>query len=868
MIKLESPRRFDLYRTRGLEALRGRMDERTRIESSLYFHSLNRNKLGLALDLKQARGVEVLTALAARSDLLVENFTIGTMDRLGLGEEALWAANPRLCQLSMSGPGKGSAVEALRAYGLVLSALAGAETAIRDGDEFMGSPTFSLSDPNAAAFATVAALAGVLAARETGRGRAIDLSQIEAAAALAGSPSRSEGRGSIMVRADDGRDIALDLPREAEWRDLDGRPAARIEAVARARHGASAEVLALEATDTAPVFADCAGWIASSHPYTGKEMLVAAPWRTGGRRAGLRKTAPILGERDDYVLRRILAFDDDECRQLSADGVVGLGGPTVEETKAMIDILGHTPVAATLRDLIVLRAAHGDKPFLICRDEVLGYADADRLSNRTANRLSQYGIAKGDVVATLMYNYVEQALIWFACAKLGAIYASLNVSLAKDDLAYSLNDTGAKLLVVDEELAPALNAATPALDHGPRVFVKGDVASVEGGGAVPVEDLLEGAKTLPQADVQPTDPVAIVYTGGSTSMPKGVLVSHLYYIVAALRYGEIAEASEDDVHFANSHFFHIGGQQFAITSPLYWGMTGVMEKWFSASNYWKTARKHGATMIDPLGTMMAVLLRQPESELDRRHKVRVGVGIAAGQVRRDLRDLFEARFGTPMLEVYSMTEMGVLICSERPHDRKLGTCGRPHGWADIIAVDADDNSLPVNTTGQLLVRPKVPNTSMMRYINKPEETIAAWRNFWYHSGDLGYLDEEGYVHFVGREAHWIRRRGENVSAFEVEKAISAHPGVVDRAVVGVPSDVGEEDIKAYVHAVDPEAPPPPEELVAWCKERIAFFKVPRYVAIVEAFPRTMTKNEIARHELREWGIGRAWDSTVRDWIEG
>ena len=334
VIKLESPRRFDLYRTRGLEALRGRMDERTRIESSLYFHSLNRNKLGLALDLKQARGVEVLTALAARSDLLVENFTVGTMDRLGLGAEALWAANPRLCQLSMSGPGKGSAVEALRAYGLVLSALAGAETAIRDGDEFMGSPTFSLSDPNAAAFATVAALAGVLAARETGRGRAIDLSQIEAAAALAGSPSRSEGRGSIMVRADDGRDIALDLPREAEWRDLDGRPAARIEAVARARHGASAEVLALEATDTAPVFADCAGWIASSHPYTGEEMLVAAPWRTGGRRAGLRKTAPILGEGDDYVLRRILAFDDDECRQLSADGVVGLGGPTVEETKA------------------------------------------------------------------------------------------------------------------------------------------------------------------------------------------------------------------------------------------------------------------------------------------------------------------------------------------------------------------------------------------------------------------------------------------------------------------------------------------------------------------------------------------------------
>ena len=534
----------------------------------------------------------------------------------------------------------------------------------------------------------------------------------------------------------------------------------------------------------------------------------------------------------------------------------------------MIDILGHEPVATTLRELIVMRAEKGDKPFLICRDEVLTYADADRLSNRMANRLAdEYGIAKGDVVATFMYNCVEQAVIWFACAKLGAIYASLNVSLVKDDLAYSLNDTGAKLLVVDEELASALNAARGMLELSPRIFVKGDLAAVESGCALAVEDLLEGGESLPAVDVQPTDPMAIVYTGGSTSMPKGVLVSHLYYIAAAIRYGEIAEAREEDVHFANSHFFHIGGQQFAITSPLYWGMTGVMEKWFSASNYWNTVRKHGATVIDPLGTMMAVLLRQPASERDREHKVRVGVGIAAGQVRRDLRDEFEARYGTPMLEVYSMTEMGVLICSERVHDRKLGTCGRPHGWAEIIAVDDDDNPLPPNTTGQLLVRPKVPNTSMMRYINKPEETIVAWRNFWYHSGDLGYLDEDGYVHFVGREAHWIRRRGENVSAFEVEKAITSHPGIIDCAVVGVPSDVGEEDIKAYIHAADPTDPPAPADIVAWCKERIAYFKVPRYVGFVEAFPRTMTKNEIARHELREWGVGRAWDSSVTDWID-
>ena len=156
---------------------------------------------------------------------------------------------------------------------------------------------------------------------------------------------------------------------------------------------------------------------------------------------------------------------------------------------------------------------------------------------------------------------------------------------------------------------------------------------------------------------------------------------------------------------------------------------------------------------------------------------------------------------------------------------------------------------------------------MIEYVNKPKETLAAWKNLWYHSGDLGYLDEDGYVYFVGREAHWIRRRGENVSAFEVEKALTEHPAITDCAVVGVPSDVGDEDIKAYIQITEGAERPSPLELTNWCKEKIAYFKTPRYIEFVHSFPRTMTKNEIARHELRELGIGIAWDATIDDWIE-
>ena len=253
VVKVEAPHRFDLYRTRGLEHRRGEMEETVRLESSLYFHSLNRNKTGAAIDLKTSAGHARLLDLVSGADLLIENFTVGTMERLGLGREVLAAANPSLVTLSMSGPGRGSAVEGLRSYGLVLSALGGAEALIRDGNgEFLGSPTFSISDPNAASFGTLAALSALVARDNDGVGRAIDLSQIEAAATLAATPTVGPDREP------------------------------------------TAEMVELEDTDASPVFADCPGWIEGEHPVTGSERLVAAPWRVDGARPAFRKPAPLL----------------------------------------------------------------------------------------------------------------------------------------------------------------------------------------------------------------------------------------------------------------------------------------------------------------------------------------------------------------------------------------------------------------------------------------------------------------------------------------------------------------------------------------------------------------------------------------------
>ncbi len=325
VIKVESSKRFDLYRTRGLEHLRGKMHEQTRLESSIYFHSLNRNKLGLSLDLKNSAGLSAMRELIGCSDLLLDNFTVGTIDRLGLGPHVLAEINPSIVQLSMSGPGRGSSVENLRSYGLVLSALGGTEITIRDDiGNFIGSPTFSISDPNAAVFGTIAALAGALCAQTKGLGCSIDLSQIEAAATLTGTPTIIPDRHEIILRTSDSVFVAVSIPICEYDRNKITRKV--LEKLTREElfekcielGGEAADLIELDDSDKSSLFSKCPSWIAACHPYTGDEMLVAAPWRINGRRPTLRKPAPLIGESNDYILRTILKLDEEEIASIKS----------------------------------------------------------------------------------------------------------------------------------------------------------------------------------------------------------------------------------------------------------------------------------------------------------------------------------------------------------------------------------------------------------------------------------------------------------------------------------------------------------------------------------------------------------------------
>lgn len=324
VIKCEWYKRFDPYRTRGVERLRGAIPEKRRRESSHSFHSLNRNKVGLAVDLKDEDGLAIVKDLLRESDLLIENFTVGTLGRLGLGADVLREINPKLVTVSLSGFGPGSRLEQMRAYGLVLSALGGAEAGITDDTgEFLGSPTFVMSDPNAALFGLFAAIAGIVRARREGAGGMFLCSQLEAIMSLMRTGRSDDDLQTweeLTVEATDGVHVAVAIPASSLARVTPADVRERATGLGShdlirelsAEGVAAAPVLDVTETGDADVFADVEVRLLALHPVTGPEYLVAAPWRINGQRPPLRKVAPILGEGDEYVLGSILGCSDDE----------------------------------------------------------------------------------------------------------------------------------------------------------------------------------------------------------------------------------------------------------------------------------------------------------------------------------------------------------------------------------------------------------------------------------------------------------------------------------------------------------------------------------------------------------------------------
>ncbi len=507
----------------------------------------------------------------------------------------------------------------------------------------------------------------------------------------------------------------------------------------------------------------------------------------------------------------------------------------------------------TLGELVRGKARkNGDRTAFRFADREISYAVLDRETDRIANGIAAAGIGVGDRVATLLFNTPEFPLVWFGVAKRGAILVPLNTGLKGEILRYELADSSPSGLVIDRRLWDAYAPFRDAL-HIAHEWV---VSTGEGGAplperAQPLSALASDTEIVPSPTVRPSDPAEIMYTSGTTGPPKGAIIPHQKLITTPYEIGLRSRLRPDSVLYSGLPLFHCNAQEMTALNALLNDLTAAFDERFHASTYWETAAKFGATHISLLIAMINVLFKQPAKPTDRMHSVRTA--LTAGTTRAVWPD-FERRFGLTIIELYGMTECGCTTTMNPPEAIRVGSIGTPLGFVEADVVDDEDRPLPPNTRGELVVRPKTPYTMFSGYLNKPDKTVEAWRNLWFHTGDYVTRDEEGYYYFIDRKKDVIRRRGENLAPYDVESVLNRHPAVFESVVVGVPSELGEEDVKAFVQ-LQPGAHPPPKELFEFCAANLPFFMVPKYIEFLDEIPKTA--NQKAQRFLLKGRRGEA-----------
>ena len=477
---------------------------------------------------------------------------------------------------------------------------------------------------------------------------------------------------------------------------------------------------------------------------------------------------------------------------------------------------------------------NGDRVALRFRDRVVTYRELDERSDAVAGGLARRGVERGDRVAALLYNCPEFVDLWFGTAKLGAVLVPLNTALKGELLRYELHDAGPRGLVLDSRLREVYDPVRGdlAIPWEVTVDVPGEPAPDTPGPSW--ADLLSAEPPPTVRPPEAGEPAAILYTSGTTGPPKGAVIPHEKYLTTPREIGLRSRLAADSVLFTGLPLFHCNAQEMTTLTALLNDLTAAYEERFHASTYWETAQRMGATHVSLLISMINVLFKQPPKASDRTHSVTVA--LTAGTTK-EVWPEFERRFGVTVIELYGMTECGCTTLMNPPDAIRVGSIGTPLGFVEAEVVDDQDRPVPSGTRGELVVRPRSPHTMFLRYHQKPEQTVESWRNLWFHTGDYVTRDADGYYYFVDRKKDVIRRRGENLAPYDVETVLNRHPAVFESVVVGVPSPLGEEDVKAFVQcrpgtSVDARA------LFEFCIQHLPFFMVPRYIEFVDEIPKT------------------------------
>jgi carnitine-CoA ligase len=495
---------------------------------------------------------------------------------------------------------------------------------------------------------------------------------------------------------------------------------------------------------------------------------------------------------------------------------------------------------------------YGQRRLVSIGGTMLTYVQASGAAAGYAATLAAAGIKPGDRVAIMCGNRAELLLTILGSCWLGAIAVPINVASRGAQLEHILSNCGARLMVIERELTPAVAPLDRSRLHLEALWLVGDGngGTVEGYHCLPFPPPQKGAPPHP---VEPGDTFAILYTSGTTGLSKGVCCPHAQYFWWGVYTGDVIGVREGDVLMTTLPMFHTNALN-AFFQALLNGATLVVEPRFSASGFMPALARHNATVTYALGAMVPMLLAQPPSEADRAHKVRIALAPAVpAQFHAD----FTERFGFGLLDGYGSTEtnciMGAPLAEQRP-----GLMGRLLDGFSARVVDAQDNEVPDGEAGELMLRADEPFAFATGYFGMPEKTVEAWRNLWFHTGDRVIRESDGFYRFIDRMKDAIRRRGENISSYEVEQVLVSHAQVENAAVFPVRSELAEDEVMAAV-VLRPGEKLGYEALLDYCQPRMPYFAVPRYLEYVDALP--VTENgKVTKYRLRERGITAAtWD---------
>lgn len=506
----------------------------------------------------------------------------------------------------------------------------------------------------------------------------------------------------------------------------------------------------------------------------------------------------------------------------------------------------------------VVAAAAGrfaDREFLRFPGASLTFAGAHAASNRLAHVLVARGARPGDRVAIMMDNVPDWPLSWFAICKAGAVAVPVNVRYREADLGFVLADSGAVMVLTADEQADLVRSVAGATGTVREVLTLAELAP----------ELANAPATDPVVPLESAGIANFQYTSGTTGFPKACMLSHDYWLRTGWLTAIEAELRAGDVMLMAQAFSYMD-PQWATLMCLMGGCPLVVLPRFSASGFWNSAREHGATLTYVLGAMPMLMFAQPASAVDRDHRMRL---VLCSGIVPDLHQRFEERWGVPWRELYGTTESGLDLAVPPSAGQTVGTgaMGKPPPGKQVRIADDADGTLPDGEVGQILIRGA---PMMTGYWNHPDSTAQAFRGGWYHTGDLGFRDADGWIHHAGRLKDMIRRGGENISAVEVEHVLALHPAVAAVALVPIPDQMFGELPKAFIQLAPGRRPSTQTAMsvLDHARGKLAGFKVPAYLEFVEAFPMTpsarIQKTKLLEPD-RDQRTG-AFDATANTWV--